>query len=368
MSTKIGVFTDTHLGARGGSKVFREYFKWYYEEQFFPYMKEHGIKTLFMLGDFFDNRNHLSLSDIAFVTEVFIPLLEKNDITMNIIAGNHDLAFKNTNSITSLSVMDYSKNVNIMKDEVQEFEYDGSRFVFVPWINGSNYDQFMSDLDSIKDKKNVIVLGHFEIQGFLMYKNSSRCEHGLDQSIFKQFKSVWSGHFHHPSKIANIEYLGSVFHLNWQDHGDKRGFWVYDTETKEKEHVENEYSLFTQILYEDAHGLTDDQINDICESQFVKIVINEEYDKVKFMDFYSKVTAAKPIDVQIENNYAIAKSNDGSPTQDSTEGSESEDKSVDQYIETYVEKTVEDSKKRASIMEKFKDVKVQASDMMVKGE
>jgi|AntRauTorcE11897_2_1112592.scaffolds.fasta_scaffold00424_15 DNA repair exonuclease SbcCD nuclease subunit len=367
MSKKIGIFTDTHLGARGGSTVFREYFGWYYHEVFFPYLKEHGITTLFMLGDFFDNRNHLSLSDIAFVNQVFLPLLESHGCTMYIIAGNHDLAFKNTNSITSLSVMEHSEHVHILKDDVEEFEFDGSRFVFVPWINGSNYDEFMDDLNNIKDKQDVTILGHFEIEGFLMYKNSSRCEHGLDQKVFKDFKSVWSGHFHHQSKIGNIEYLGATFHLNWQDHNDKRGFWVYDTDTQEKTHVENEHSLFTEILYEDEHGLTHDQINEFCEHQFVKIVINEEYDKVKFMDFYSKVTGSKPIDVQIENNYAILSTKEYvSESSDDTQATE--DKSIDQYIQTYVQKTVEDDDKKSSIMNKFVDVKSQASDMMVKGE
>lgn len=364
---KLGIFTDTHLGARGGSKVFREYFGWYYSEVFFPKLREEGIRDLLMLGDFFDNRNHLSLSDIAFVNEVFLPLLEKNDIHMWIIAGNHDLAFKNTNSITSLSVMDHSSRVHILKDEVEGLEFGGQKFVFVPWINSNNYNEFMASLDSIEDKEDVIVLGHFEIQGFLMYKTSSRCEHGLDQKIFKDFKAVWSGHFHHPSKISNVEYLGSLFHLNWQDHGDKRGFWVYDTETDKKTYVENEHSLFTEILYEDDHGLTDDEINQFCNNQFVKVVINDEYDKVKFMDFYSKVTSSKPIDVQIENNYAILSVHEKSDSVKNEQTEETKDKSIDQYIETYVQKTV-DEKKRDSIMTKFKEVKSQAADMMVKGE
>lgn len=363
--SKLMISTDWHIGARGGSKIFRDYFTWYFQEKFFPYMKENKITTLFMLGDFFDNRNHLSLSDIAFVNDVFLPLLESHGCTMYIIAGNHDLAFKNTNAVTSLSIMQHSKYVHILKDKVKEFEFDGSRFVFVPWINGNNYDEFMTELNNIKDKENTIILSHFEMNSFLMYRNSSRCENGLDPSLFKEFKGVWSGHFHHPSKIGNAEYLGSMFHLNWQDHNDKRGFWVYDTDTQEKVHIENEHSLFTEILYEDDHGLTDDQIGEYCEHQFVKVVINKEYDKVKFMDFFSKVNSAKPIDVQVQNNYAILSTKENTKTDDAEP--DVEDKSIDTYIDTYVMKTVSEDK-RASIMSKFKDVKAKASDMMVKGE
>lgn len=364
--SKVAFITDTHLGARGGSQIFREYFKWYYTNIFFPYLAENDIDEIIHGGDFFDNRNHLSLKDIAFVNDVFLPLLDEYDVTMKVIAGNHDLAFKNTNSITSLSVMEHSKRVHVLKDDVEEFDLGGNRFVFVPWINNENYSDFMEKLNSIEDKQDVTILGHFEINGFLMYKKSSRCETGLDQSIFKDFKSVWSGHFHHPSKIGNIEYLGSLFHFNWQDHGDARGFWVYYTETDTKEYVENEHCLFTEILYKDDIELSDEVLHEAVVNQFVKIVINDEYDKVKFMDFYSKVTGSKPIDVQIVNNYAIMNSTKSQEKQ--TEESDTDtSKSVDDYIQSYVTAVVSEEK-QSSIMDKFKVVKSQAADEMVKGE
>lgn len=365
--SKIAFCTDTHLGARGGSQIFRDYFAWYYVEVFFPYLKANDIKEIICLGDFFDNRNHLSLKDIAFVNEIFLPLLDEYDVSFKVIAGNHDLAFKNTNSITSLSVMEHSKRVEIFKDDVVEFDLEGNRFVFVPWINNENYSEFMETLNAIEDKQKVAILGHFEINGFLMYQNSSRCETGLDQSLFKDFKSVWSGHFHHPSKIGNVEYLGALFHFNWQDHGDARGFWVYDTTTDSKEYVENEHCLFSEILYTDDMKLSDQELAEASENQFVKIVINEEYDKVKFMDFYSKVTGSKPIDVQIVNNYAIMHSTGRSTANGVAADTTDTNKSVDEYIESYVTSVV-DKDKQNSIMDKFKAVKAQAADEMVKGE
>lgn len=365
---KVAFITDTHLGARGGSQVFREYFKWYYEEVFFPYLGENDIHEIVHTGDFFDNRNFVTLKDIAFVNEVFIPLLNKYDVRFRVIAGNHDLAFKNTNAVTSLSVLEHSDKVEVFKDEVVEFELDGNRFAFVPWINNNNYGEFMEALDSIKNKGEVRILGHFEIAGFPMYKNSIRCEHGIDQGVFKKFKSVWSGHFHHPSTSGNIEYLGALFHFNWQDNGDARGFWVYDTNTDEKEYVENEHCLFSEILYTDNVDLTDDEIKEFCNQQFVKIVINEKYSKVKFMDFHSKVMASKPIDVQIVNNYAIQSTGQQQAVNEATQESDVSDKTVATYIETYVSSVIDDAPTRASVLEKFKDVYAKANDLMVKGE
>ncbi|MDX1532699.1 MAG: metallophosphoesterase [Nitrosopumilaceae archaeon] len=365
---KTAFITDTHLGARGGSQVFREYFGWFYTEIFFPKLKELGITELVHLGDFFDNRNYVSLKDIAFVNDVFLPLLEKYNINMRIIAGNHDLAFKNTNAVTSLSIMEHSDRVELFKDEVVEFTLGDQRFAFVPWINNNNYDEFMESLNSIEDKKDVIVLGHFEIKGFLMYRTSSRCEHGLDQSIFKEFKSVWSGHFHHASKVGNIEYLGALFEYNWQDYGDPRGFWVYDSDKDEKEFIENEYNLFNVIEYTDklADSWSVDDILTNVNNQFIKIIINDEYDKVKFMDFYSKVNSSKPLDVQVENKYIIS-SYSNTTDGDAVDEVEIEGETIESYVENYIDATINEDK-RASIKSKMETILKEANEMMVKGE
>ena len=52
----IAIITDTHFGARNDNINFSEYFYRFYEEQFFPYLKENNIKTCLHLGDILDRR------------------------------------------------------------------------------------------------------------------------------------------------------------------------------------------------------------------------------------------------------------------------------------------------------------------------
>jgi len=54
--TKIALITDLHFGARGGSLNFDNYFKKFYQEFFFPYLKENKIESAILLGDTFDVR------------------------------------------------------------------------------------------------------------------------------------------------------------------------------------------------------------------------------------------------------------------------------------------------------------------------
>ena len=57
---KIALLNDTHFGARNDSLIFDDYFHKFYDRIFFPYIKEHNIKTLIHLGDVVDRRNYIN--------------------------------------------------------------------------------------------------------------------------------------------------------------------------------------------------------------------------------------------------------------------------------------------------------------------
>ena len=56
---KLALINDTHFGARGDNQIFNEYFFKFWENIFFPYLKEHNIKTCIHLGDVVDRRKLL---------------------------------------------------------------------------------------------------------------------------------------------------------------------------------------------------------------------------------------------------------------------------------------------------------------------
>ena len=56
---KIALLNDTHFGARNDSLIFDDYFHKFYNDIFFPYLKEHNIKTLIHLGDVVDRTKRL---------------------------------------------------------------------------------------------------------------------------------------------------------------------------------------------------------------------------------------------------------------------------------------------------------------------
>lgn len=297
--SKYAFVTDTHLGCRGSSTIFREYFRWYYKEMFFPALKLEGVTTLFHGGDFFDNRNHVTLTDIDYVTEEFVPLLEEYGITLHIIPGNHDLAYKNTSKVSSLSILKTSEYV-VVYEEPTLLDLDGMTLAMVPWINSENYESTDKWLRTLPNPQNTTILGHFEISGCKMYKNSV-CDTGLEQSYFKDFKHVLSGHFHHPSKYGNIQYIGSAFHTTWQDYGDKRGYMVFDSENDEWVYHENVTCLFERVYYDElVHPeLSDAELSDLCSHRYFELIVNESKDRSKLERLCDRIRSMSVHDFSI---------------------------------------------------------------------
>ena len=245
---KIALINDTHAGARGDDPRFNEFFFKFWEGTFFPYLKENNIKHICHLGDVVDRRKFISFVTLNSWRKRFFDVLQTEGINMDVIVGNHDVTYKNTNEINAMhELFDHYTNINVMI-EPKDIEYDGLSVAMVPWINSSNYEQALEFLNTTKSQ---VVFGHFEIAGFEMDRGNV-CHTGMDKSTFDRFDMVLSGHFHHKSTNGSIHYLGNQYEITWADYNDPRGFHVFDTETRELTFVSNPNRMFHKINYDDA--------------------------------------------------------------------------------------------------------------------
>ena len=123
---KIAIITDTHFGARNDNNNFNEYFYKFYEEQFFPYLKEHNIKDCIHLGDIMDRRKFVSYRIAKDFRERFILPFSKLEINLHVLVGNHDTYFKNTNEVNSVEELIGNRYNNIkIYPEAEEATFDG---------------------------------------------------------------------------------------------------------------------------------------------------------------------------------------------------------------------------------------------------
>jgi hypothetical protein len=121
------------------------------------------INHIIHLGDVVDRRKFINYVILNQWRKRFFDVLQKENITMDVLVGNHDVTYKNTNEINAMNeLFDHYNNINVFT-EPELKEYDGLPILLMPWINSGNYEQ---SIDALKTATSEVVFGHFEIAGF----------------------------------------------------------------------------------------------------------------------------------------------------------------------------------------------------------
>lgn len=299
---KVAILNDTHAGIRNSSDIFANNADKFYSEVFFPHCLENNIKRIVHLGDVFDNRKFINFKSLNTYRKHFLSKLREYGMHMDVIPGNHDVFFKNTNDLNSLKELlgHYMNEITIhMEPTVQN--YDGFNMALLPWICAENQER---SLEFIRTCKADWLGGHLELKGFDVIKGIPS-HHGLDYKIFSRFEQVISGHFHTKSEKDNIRYLGSQMEFFWNDAHDNKCFHVLDTNNRELEAISNPHTLFYKLVYDDTkHDYMDYlQYNDMFDNHFVKVVVINKKDLYVF-DKVIEAIQNRPIhDLKVAENF-----------------------------------------------------------------
>ena len=275
---KIALLSDTHWGARGDSQLFLDYFTEFFQDTFFPYLDENNIKTVLHAGDLMDRRKFVNFNVLNHVREHFIQPLKDRDIELHCILGNHDVYYRNTNKINSMRELFYS-DFHIY-EKPTTLEFDGLRIAMLPWVNKENTEEFIKYIQNVNAP---ILMGHLELDGYEVLRGVKH-RGGMSPDMFKRFEKVLSGHFHCKQSQGNIHYLGTQYEITFSDHGEPKGFYVLDTETREIEYVENTNRMFHKLKYSDDDTYTEAFYNQYT-NKYVKVFVSSKKNPVKFDKF-----------------------------------------------------------------------------------
>ena len=290
---KVALITDQHLDGRKGSLAFWNYFQRFYDEIFFPTLEKEGVNTIIDLGDTFDNRKSMDFNTFNRVNENYFKRLKNYKVHM--ILGNHCTYYKNTNQINSPELLlEQYNNIKIYVDP-KEIKLGSKTFLMLPWINAGNKEV---SLKMISESNADNVCGHLECDGFEVTPGM-KFDGGFKVSDFKNFKRVWSGHFHHKSKHGNVQYLGNPYQMFWNDYKDTRGFHIYDTESDKLKFVRNPYEIFDKIFYDDTSTDYNKQDVSSYKDKFIKIVVNEKRNYQMFETLVDRLYNVGVHDVKI---------------------------------------------------------------------
>jgi DNA repair exonuclease SbcCD nuclease subunit len=294
MSEIVALITDLHFGARGNSIEFDNHFKKFYQEKFFPELENRNVRQVICLGDMFDVRKNINADILSSCKEYFFDELKRRNIELHTIVGNHDAYFKDTLSVNTpdLVLREYT-NVHVISSPKQI-----GNILMVPWICRDNAELSMKMLEESKAK---FCFGHFEIEGFSMYKGV-QSHGGFKAEIFKKFQKVFSGHYHTRSTQKNITYLGTCYEITWSDYDDPKGFHLFDVDTGNLEFIQNPHNIFCRFDYTDE---TKEQPD--FKDKIVRIVTKNVTDKTKFDKFIKRAQDTNPYELKIVDQQAILK-------------------------------------------------------------
>ena len=292
---KIAVIGDTHFGARGDSPLFLNHFLKFFEEQFFPYLKEHGITKVLHLGDLFDRRKFINFNTLHHTKKRFVNWFETNGVELHCILGNHDVFYKNTNRLNSpKEVLGECHPSFYLYEEPTEVCFNGATILMVPWLNEENKERF---LKTIKDSKATILAGHLELSGYEVMPGIKFNE-GMSDKFLEKFDMVLSGHFHSKSSKGNVHYLGTQYQMTSIDTNEVKGFHILDTETRELQFIQNPMKMFHNVEWRNG-TLIEGFDPARYKGTYVKVLVYEKKSETKFDQFLDSLYAAEPASVSI---------------------------------------------------------------------
>lgn len=300
---EIAVITDQHFGARNDSQVFDRHFEEFYRDVFFPTLDERGIKHVFMLGDTFDRRKYINFQTLASCKRYYFDELARRNIETHIIVGNHDAHFKNTIEVNSVDLVLGEYSNIIPYSSPRSVTLGGTEILVLPWICDDNEQD---TIRIMRETRAQILFGHLEIKGFEMYRGAVM-DHGADASLFSKFELVASGHFHHPSKKGNIQYLGAPYEMTWSDYDDARGFHIFDTSTRTMQFMRNPLRMFHRLSYDDTDATSVEQAlarrPPSLADKTVKVVVKAKTNPSLFDQAMNSIEAERPANVQVVDDH-----------------------------------------------------------------
>ena len=289
---KIAILGDTHFGSRNDLKLFHDYFAKFYNNIFFPYLEEQNIQTILQLGDLFDRRKYINFYSLAEAKRYFFDPAKPYDV--HTLVGNHDMYWRESVEVNSSSLVLGEYNNITVHTKPYTIMIDNTTIDVIPWICTENQDEIYQ---FIGKSKSDICIGHFEVAGFSMYRGME-AHAGLDGNIFAKYEVVLSGHYHTRSKKENIVYTGTPYEMTWSDYNDPKGFHIFDTETRELTFIQNPYTMFVRLEYDDTKPLIDLNSLDLRDT-FVKLIVVNKTDYYKFDQYVANLYSKGCYEIKI---------------------------------------------------------------------
>jgi len=273
---RVFLLGDLHLGIRNNSlewsEIQRKFLTEIFPRHIEPYFNPE-TDILLLEGDIFHSRDSINVRVYNEADNIFRFLTDKFKRGVYAIVGNHDVYYKSSNVVNSISILQkvYSNFHVFTSPHILEIN-DKHRFLMLPWID--NIDSLKQTVTSYVDLADYVVC-HADINGFSLNKHQ-QVEHGIEPASLSDFKRVYAGHIHLKQEKWNVLYTGTPYSMDRGDRDSQKGFYVLDVtgDDVNETYIENlESPKFIKVNILDILDMKIDDIRLMFKNNFVDIMI-----------------------------------------------------------------------------------------------
>ena len=268
---RIFMISDLHFGVRANSLEWLENQLEFFYQFYIPYLKENLQKgdILFVLGDWFDNRQLLDINVMNKSIDLIFDLSEI--LPVYFMTGNHDIYKKNDTDVNSLAAFRFIPNVAIFEDPAI-ITNGNNKILVLPWIGNGEKEEAYA-----KANKADYVFAHTDIAGF-KYDNGFHIRKGARLQKLPGVKRLYSGHIHKRQEHKNSVYIGSPYSTKRSDIGNKKGVYILDTNNNQQSFIPNTISsIFQRISLEELMEMTLEKAYKVLEKNYTDIIVPDKY-------------------------------------------------------------------------------------------
>lgn len=271
--------SDIHFGVHVNSEEWQDNIKNYFYEFFIPKIREikaslkSGEQLVCLnLGDTYNDRKAIDINVYNLCIDVFEDIAK--EIPIYIINGNHDLAKKTNEGNTSLRSLEYIPNITLITEPTYisiNANDKKSSIIAIPYLGNCELEN--DYLINYSGKAKFAIM-HTELSKMKM-DNGMLITGGANPDIFKGL--IFSGHIHRRQESKKAIYVGSPYHLNKGDIGNKNGIYVLDFKTNKYSFSENTYSpIYHSLSIEDFANMNDSDRQSFLNNNYNFILIPED--------------------------------------------------------------------------------------------
>ena len=293
---QIIFISDVHFGK--GSIEWLQNMKDYFDNFFIPFVRQQKKShnpCVVIAGDYFDNRQSIDINVLNVAIDTMKDIAKECQVY--VVIGNHDIYKKCETDVTSLKPFDDFENVYLIYDQYELILKDDKKVLLVSWVG--DFKKENKIIAENKDKYDILVF-HTEISG-MTYDNNRPIINGLNLDIVDDDKIV-SGHIHKRQESKKGIYLGSPYHMERSDIGNRKGIYTFtvDNGSLVRSFYENTYSPEYVLKRFSDIGRNPDDWKDIVANNYMYIVFtSEELEVVNTEKFINELRQYKPKNIEL---------------------------------------------------------------------